>query len=141
MMRHCAIFMLLLGLCGCPYISLVTLYNNNNATVVFCDLHAYNNPCRSVPGHAIVREPYLGDPTSWDFRISSGATSRTYKVSREIKFWSLRSTHYCYFAEGCDVPLQLEPDGLLYWVGTEATMPVHTFPPQPPGFPLRSESL
>ena len=55
-----------------------------------------------------------------------------------LKF-SLRSTHYCYFPQGCDVPVQLEPDGLLYWVGAAATMPVQTFPAQPPGFPTRSE--
>ena|SRR5277367_1170922 len=139
MTRYCAVLILLLGMCSCSSVSLVTLYNNSNTTVVFCNLHARNNRCQTIPSHALVRTGYLSrqDSRSWDFRISSGATSRIFSVPVEMTIWKLRSTHYCYFPQGCDVPIQLEPDGLLYWVGTAATMPIQTFPPQPAGFPIR----
>ncbi len=45
---------------------------------------------------------------------------------------------YCegIFQKRCDIPVQFERNGLLYWGGKSEGLPIEEFPKQPKGFPV-----
>ena len=122
-----------LGFGGCQPLLYLEIRNNTNAEVEICNMQLRDNACVFAKPHAEARMLLVADhpAPSWVLRTSSGAASNTYDFDH-VEFWKLRSSRSC--IDGCNVPLQLEPDGLIYWVDA-TTNP--SAPAQPDGFPVR----
>jgi len=127
--------LVVLGFGGCQPLLYLKIRNNTNAEVEICNMQLRSNACVPAKPHTQARVLLLADypAPSWVLRISSGTASKTYDFDH-IHFWKLRSSRAC--VDDCDVPLQLEPDGFIYWVDARAN-PSAAAPVQPDGFPVR----
>src|SRR5258708_38834546 len=103
------------GLAGCSQLLHLVVRNNTSDEVEICNLQRHDNACVSAKSHDQARMLLVADhpASSWVLRISTSAASKTYNFG-QVDLWKLRSSHTC--EHNCDVAVQLEPDGLIYWI-------------------------
>jgi hypothetical protein len=123
------------GLAGCSQLLHLAVRNNTRDEVQICNLQRHDNACVSAKSHDQARVLLVADhpASSWVLRISTAAASKTYNFGH-IDLWKLRSLPTC--EHDCDVAVQLEPDGLIYWIDASRNASVLA-PVQPDGFPVR----
>ena len=121
------------ALISCSPLLTLVVQNNTGAEVQICNLLRHDNPCVSAEAHEQARILLVADRAapSWRLRISTAAVSKTYDFG---DLWRLRSVPRCH--TGCEVEVQLETDGLIYWVDVSRN-PGVSAPVQPDGFPVR----
>jgi hypothetical protein len=137
--QSCVLALLALGVAGCSQLGYLVVHNNSAVEVEICNLHRHDNACVSAAPHGYARVLLVADyaASSWVFRVSTSAGSNTYDFGR-VELWKLRSVDTCsmFKKHSCEIAVQLEPDGLLYWVDASR----NTAGPalvQPDGFPIR----
>jgi hypothetical protein len=128
----CTLPLVVPGLTSCSSLLNLAVQNNTGGEVEICNLLRHENSCVSAKSHAEARILMVADEPgkAWRFRVSAGEASNTYTFGN---LWSLRSLP-C--NSGCEVVVQLEPDGLIYWVDASRNRAVPA-PAQPDGFPVR----
>ncbi len=75
----------------------------------------------------------LGESWPLGLSVQSGSNSWTY-----APFPRLPTAYFQARALGLRLNAQIQPDGVLYVIGAAKT-PQTSFPPQPPGFPLKPQ--
>jgi len=130
----CILAVVVPGLTSCSQLLRLALQNNTGAEVEICNLLRHDNPCVSAKSYDEAHMLMVADQAapSWLFRISTGAAANTYDFGH-TDLWKLRSLP-C--KGGCEVVVQLEPKGLIYWVDVSRNPGVPA-PVQPNGFPVR----
>ena len=136
--RLIALLVLALTVSGCSQLLSLALYNNTAATIQVCNLHRRGNACQVIPPRSIAGVLLVADErsASWQFRISSGDSARNYELGAAASLWELRSGHCMGISQKPCVAVQLQPNGLLYWVDSANSVRSGSMPPQPQGFPI-----
>jgi hypothetical protein len=136
-MKHLwwAVALVVPALTSCSQLLSLAVRNNTDAELEICNLLRHDKPCVSAKSHEQARIVMTADhpASSWAFRISSTTASKTYDFG-SLDLWKLRSVPHCW--GDCEVVVQLEPNGLLYWVDASRN-PALPAPVQPDGFPVR----
>lgn len=139
MLRLFAILAATLALSGCSFQVEMVLFNNSDARIQVCNLNYTVPICKIIEPKSSLKILLTGDKLSPSiiYSIKGSGEERTYRFDFE-PYPAQASEIYCqgFPMKRCDIPLQYEPDGLLYWAGKDQTLPVERFPAQPPGFPV-----
>jgi len=137
--RSIVSIVVLLILQGCSFLVDLALFNNSDESIVICNLNLKEPSCLTMGAKTLKKVLLVADQSasSWRFSITREGKKGIY----EFEFGTYpehASEIYCegVFQKRCDIPLQYESDGLLYWGGKSATLPVVNFPEQPMGFPV-----
>jgi hypothetical protein len=133
------ILLLLFSAQSCSFIVDVVLYNNSNSKIKVCNLNLKETKCVLVSAKSMVNIPLIGDiqKNEWGWIIQKESEVHEYWFSFEVHP-EHSSNKYCtgVIQKKCDIPLQLEEDGSLYWAGKDTELPTREFPKQPHGFPI-----
>jgi hypothetical protein len=136
---RCVLALLVFGVTSCSPPFYMTVQNNSATEVEICNLHRHENACVSAAPHGHARVPLVADyaASSWAFRISSSAGSKTYDFGH-VDLSKVGSVDTCsmFNRRSCELVVQLEPDGFLYWVDASRNT-AGPAPVQPDGFPIR----
>lgn len=139
MLRLIAVLAATLALSGCSFLVDLILFNNSDARIQVCNLNQTVPTCEIIEPKSSRKILLTGDKPapSITYSIKGSGEERTYRFVFE-PYPAQASEIYCqgFFMKRCDIPLQYEPDGLLYWAGKDQVLPVERFPAQPPGFPV-----
>ncbi|MDU9414899.1 hypothetical protein [Pseudomonas sp. zfem005] len=139
MLRLLAVLAATLALSGCSFLVEMIVFNNSDARIQVCNLNYIVTICEIIEPKSSLKILLTGDKPapSITYSIKGSGEERTYRFVFE-PYPAQASEIYCqeFLMKRCDIPLQYEPDGLLYWAGKDQVLPVERFPAQPPGFPV-----
>lgn len=124
---------------GCSFLVDLAFYNNTGSRIEVCNLNLEESNCQQINGGALAKVLLVGDKParSWRFSIEASGEVGIY----EFEFGAYPTHASDVYCEGlvwkrCDIPVQYEANGLLYWAGKKKEFPVLQFPKQPGGFPV-----
>ena len=124
---------------SCSFIVDVVLYNNTNNKIEVCNLNLKETKCILIDSKSSAKISLIGDipKNEWGWSIQKENEINEYWFSFG-RYPEHASNKYCTgtIQKKCDIPLQLEETGLLYWAGKDAKLPISEFPKQPNGFPV-----
>lgn len=124
---------------GCSFLVDMVFFNNSEDSVEVCNLNLIEPSCQVVMAKSLSKMRIVGDrpESSWRISISQGNKKGIYKLVFR-PYPEDASEVYCegFIRKQCDIPVQYEPSGLLYWGGKNSELPVEVFPNQPRGFPV-----
>ena len=134
---------------GCSFLVEMILFNNSNSSIKVCNLNHTNQNCQTIEPQSSNKILLVADrkTNAWNYSITT--SSKESKESKESiysfafePYPAQASNIYCrgFFMKSCDIPLQYESDGLLYWAGKNQELPIKNFPNQPPGFPVAPDA-
>ncbi|MEZ8197007.1 MULTISPECIES: hypothetical protein [Vibrio] len=130
----------LLSLQGCSYAIEMAFYNNTDNEITICNLNLKKPTCQTVAAQSLINVTLVGDIYSPQLNFNIGALNQERMYSFNVEYPEQASEVYCktHFitAKVCDIPVQYEPSGNLYWAGEKFELPVSDFPDQPSGFPV-----
>lgn len=128
---------------SCSFLVDLAFYNNSNEEIEICNQNLEKPSCQSIRSKSLAKVPLVGDqPTDlWRFSIEKSGLVRAYKFGFG-QYPQHASDVYCdgIFLQRCNIPVQYESNGLLYWSGKSEPLPVTKFPDQPQGFPLEPDA-
>jgi len=137
--RYLLIVLAALSLQGCSFLVDLAFFNNSSEKIEICNLNLEESTCQSIEPKTLAKVLLVGDQPaeSWRFSIARRGEIEIY----EFKFRPYpehASDVYCkgIFQKRCDIPVQYESNGFLYWGGKSTKLPVSEFPAQPQGFPV-----
>lgn len=137
--KYILLFFVALSLQGCSFLVDLAFFNNSSEEIEICNLNQRLPACQSIEPKTLLKVPLVGDlpAETWRFSIYRKGKEAVY----EFKFGPYpvhASNVYCVgiFQKRCDIPVQYESSGLLYWGGKSTKLPVSEFPNQPQGFPV-----
>ena len=137
--KYILIILAVQSLQGCSFLVDLAFFNNSSEKIEICNLNLNEVSCLNVEPKTLTKVLLVGDKpaASWRFSITKGGERKVY----EFKFGPYpehASDVYCEgtFQKRCDIPVQYESNGFLYWGGKSAKLPVSEFPDQPQGFPV-----
>ena len=137
--RYILLVLTALSLQGCSFLVDLAFFNNSNEKIEICNLNLKETSCQSIEPKTLAKVLLVGDQASesWRFSIAGKGEKRIY----EFKFGPYPEHASDVYCEGilqkrCDIPVQYESNGLLYWGGKSTKLPVSEFPNQPQGFPV-----
>jgi hypothetical protein len=116
------------------------LYNNTNNKIEVCNLNLKETKCILIDSKSSAKIPLIGDIPkdrwNWSIQREKGINEYWFSFGRYSEY---ASNKYCTgtIQKKCDIPLQLEENGLLHWAGKDAKLPINEFPKQPNGFPVK----
>ncbi len=124
---------------GCSFLVELAFFNNSGRAVEVCNLNLDTPSCQTITANRLEKVLLVSDRAAelWRYEIKTGDNSDIY----EFKFGTYpehASEVYCrsFIQKRCDIPVQLERNGLLYWGGKSNELPVKEYPSQPKGFPV-----
>ena len=124
---------------GCSFLVDLALFNNSADSIEVCNLNLNEPACQTIMPRALEKVLMVGDKpaTSWRFSVRIEGEMKIYEIPSG-RYSELASDVYCegIFQKRCDIPVQYEPDGRLYWGGKSNRLPVVNIPEQPNGFPI-----
>ncbi len=124
---------------GCSFLVDLAFFNNSNDRIEVCNLNLKAPQCQSIESKSMSKVLLVADMPSnaWRFSISRSSGKGIYDFSFG-PYPEHASEVYCvgFIQKRCDIPVQYEEDGLIYWGGKEVRLPVEKFPNQPKGFPV-----
>jgi len=137
--RYTALVLASLSLQGCSFLVDLAFFNNSDENIELCNLNLNESSCQKIEPKTLAKVLLIGDEPAeyWRFTIAGREEKEIY----EFKF-GLYPEHasdiYCdgIFQNRCDIPVQYESNGFLYWGGKSTKLPVSEFPNQPQGFPV-----
>lgn len=128
---------------GCSFLVDLALFNNTSTPIEVCNLLRSPVTCTVIPSKALGKVTLSAQMAApqWRYRISHDNESSVYEF-QFAPYPEQASEVYCHglFSKRCDIPVQLEESGLLYWGGKTRQLPIQEFPDQPLGFPVRPHS-
>ena len=128
--------LLFLSLQGCSFAVNLAFFNNTEATIEICNLNKTEHNCYKVGSNTLIKIPLIASVQlgKWKYSINQKEYNFKFGVYPEHA-----SNFYCsgFIQKRCDVPVQFESNGLLYWAGKESQLPVKNFGMQPLGFPVK----
>lgn len=131
--------LLLVSTQSCSFVVDAVLYNNSKSKIEVCNLNLKETKCVQVNAKSMINIPLIGDipKDEWGWSIQKESEIQEYWFSF-AQYPEHASNKYCTGAiqKKCDIPLQFEEDGLLYWAGKNTKLPTSEFPKQPNGFPI-----
>ena len=139
MIKIVAILIVLLPTQGCSFLVDLALFNNSENTIEVCNLNLETPSCQIIKAKELGKVSLVSDKASelWRYEIKVEEKSYTY----EFKFGPYpahASDVYCkgIIQKRCDIAVQFEKNGFVYWGGKSLELPVKEFPNQPEGFPV-----
>lgn len=130
-------------LSGCSFLAEVILFNNSNSRIEVCNLNHANQNCQTIEPKSSNKVLLVADRkvNTWRYSIATPNIEGIYSFVFE-PYPAQASNIYCqgFFMKKCDIPLQYESDGLLYWAGKNQELPTKSFANQPPGFPVAPDA-
>jgi hypothetical protein len=143
MIRLTTIFIATLSLSGCSFLVEVILFNNSDSSIEICNLNHTNQRCQIIEPKSSNKVLLVADKkaNAWSYGITKLNETKVYSFAFE-PYPAQASNIYCqgFFMKKCDIPLQYEPNGFLYWAGKNQELPTIIFPNQPPGFPVAPDA-
>lgn len=143
MIKHLATLILAIVLSGCSFLVDVILFNNSSSSIKVCSLNHSNQRCQIIEPKSSGKLLLVADRqiNSWSYSIKTLAKDDIYNFAFE-PYPAQASNIYCqgFFTRKCDIPLQYENGGQIYWVGKNQELPTKSFPNQPPGFPVAPDA-
>jgi len=140
MVRRMSIFLLIMSIQGCSFLVDMAFYNNSDHPIEICNLNLTTPKCQTIQAKTLAKITLVGNKKmdAWNFSISSGKAKKMYTF-KFGQYPEHASEIYCdgVFQEICDIPIQYEQNGWLYWGGKDKELPVREFPKQPKGFPAK----
>ncbi|GAA5215730.1 hypothetical protein ACFSJ3_10830 [Corallincola platygyrae] len=140
MIRLCVLSVSLLFLQGCSFLVEIALFNNSDERIEICNLNMQERLCQQIDAQTMSKVVLMGDKPSEQHRFSIESKGRIgiYEFVFDEPYPTHASDVYCegLIQKQCDIPLQFEVSGELYWAGKKARLPVDKLPPQPKGFPI-----
>jgi hypothetical protein len=137
--RNILLFFVALSLQGCSLLVDLAFFNNSSEKIEICNLNQREPSCQSIEAKTMSKVLLVGDrpAEAWRFSIDR----RGEKAIYEFKFGPYpehASEVYCegVFQKRCEIPVQYESNGFLYWSGKSTKLPVSEFPNQPQGLPV-----
>ena len=124
-----------LSLSGCSYVIDLVVFNNSDLDIEVCNLNYIERDCEIILSKEVAKISLIG---------SKPAKFWSYSINKKIYEFSFgpypehASKVYCngFIQKKCDIAIQYESTGLLYWAGKTSKLPVKIFPDQPKGFPV-----
>ena len=143
MIKLLAVLIIALTLPGCSFLVEVIFFNNSNSSIKVCNLNHTNQNCQTIEPKSSNKVLLVADKkiNAWSYSITASGKESIYSFAFE-PYPAQASNIYCqgFFMKRCDIPLQYESDGLLYWAGKNQELPTKNFPNQPPGFPVAPDA-
>ena len=140
MYKIIGLFLLATSLQGCSFLVDLAFFNNTDTPVEVCNLNLTTPKCQTVQAKSLEKITLVADKQvfAWTYSISQGSKKGVY----EFEFGQYpehASEVYCHglFMRVCDIPVQYEKNGMLYWGGKNNELPVQVYPEQPEGFPVK----
>jgi len=137
--RLIVISLLLVSIQSCSFVVDAILYNNSKSKIEVCNLNLKEPKCILLGAKSMTNIPLVGDipKNEWGWSIKNDSIEQEYWFSF-AQYPEHASNKYCsgVIQKKCDIPLQFEEDGLLYWAGKDTKLPINKFPKQPYGFPI-----
>ena len=143
MIKLLATLIIAATLSGCSSLAEVILFNNSNSRFKVCNLNHTNQNCKTIEPKSSNKVLLVADRkiNAWRYSIATPSKESIYSFVFE-PYPAQASNIYCqgFFMKRCDIPLQYERDGFLYWVGKNQELPTESFANQPPGFPVAPDA-
>ena len=126
-------------LSGCSFLVDLAFYNNSEEDIEVCNLSLNEPRCNVIAAGALEKVLMVADrpATFWRFSIRKGEKKEAYEFPSG-RYPELASNVYCegFLQKRCDIPVQYESSGRIYWGGKTGKLPVADLPNQPKGFPI-----
>lgn len=130
-------------LSGCTVLVEVALFNNSDSAIEVCNLNLNNKECKTIEPQSVKRILLVADKSVTSLKYSITKSNDTNIYTFNFKpYGTLASDIYCkgFLAKNCDIPIQYENNGLLYWAGQDQEFPAKNIPNQPSGFPVAPDA-
>ncbi len=124
---------------GCSSVVDLVVANNSGRPLEICNLNLDLPRCVSVDSGQVQDLPLVSDyaAAAWRLHVGAPGVQRVHEFTLAGKP-EFASDMICsgFLGLRCEVGVQIEQDGRLYWVGARVREPVDNFPEQPAGFPV-----
>jgi hypothetical protein len=143
MLKIAAMLIIALSLSGCTVLVGVALFNNGDSAIEVCNLNLKNKECKTIEPQSFKKILLIseGPVSSLKYSITKSNDINIYTFNFK-PYGALASNIYCadFPAKSCDIPVQYENNGLLYWAGQDQELPAKNLPNQPLGFPVAPDA-
>ena len=124
---------------GCSFLVDLVFFNNSDRNINVCNLNLRVPACVNIKPRSLEKIQLVADKpgTAWHFSIDNGKVTKTVSFPNAM-YPELASEIYCegILQKMCDIPIQYQPDGLLYWGGRSNELPTKNLANQPRFFPI-----
>ena len=136
MIRNLAIIAIAVILQSCSTTVVGVVYNNTGEEIEICKV-GITTDCQKIRNSKIGRITMLAGK----YVISTESSIYSYEFKFKEHWTFYNSTQYCrrlfFVSKACDIAVQVEPDGNIYWAGKNHSLPLNEIPAQPIGFPFK----